>query len=117
MTPVTSHIDYEYFVTFISDYSCSTWIYLSHLKDDVLSIFILFHTYIHTQNSIKTKILHSENEGSACLFYFKNHYKTNGIISQWSCPSTPRQNRVAERKNYHILNVVRTLLLESFVPA
>jgi len=31
------------------------------------------------------------------------------------CPSTPQQNGVAERKNLHLLDVVRTLLLESHV--
>ena len=38
------------------------------------------------------------------------------IISHHSCPSTPQQNGVAERKKRHLLDVVRTLLLESFVP-
>jgi transposase InsO family protein len=42
--------------------------------------------------------------------------QSKGIISQRSSPSTPQQNGVAERKNRHLLHVVRTLLLESSVP-
>ncbi|CAL8153285.1 unnamed protein product [Prunus armeniaca] len=43
--------------------------------------------------------------------------QTHVIISQRSCPSTPQQNGVAERKNRHLLDVVRTLLLESSTPS
>jgi len=46
---------------------------------------------------------------------FQEFSQTNNVLSQRSCPSTPQQNGVAERKNYHLLDVVRTLLLESFV--
>ena len=47
---------------------------------------------------------------------FQVFLQSKGIISQRSCPSTPQQNGVAERKNHHLLDVVRTLLLESSVP-
>jgi hypothetical protein len=40
-----------------------------------------------------------------------------GIISHRSCPYTPQQNGVAERKNRHLLDVTRTLLLDSSVPS
>ena len=47
---------------------------------------------------------------------FQEFLKQKGIISQRLCPYTPQQNGVAERKNRHLLDMVRTLLLESFVP-
>ena len=47
---------------------------------------------------------------------FQDFLQSKGIISQHSCPSTPQQNGVAERKNRHLLDVVRTLLLDSSVP-
>ena len=48
---------------------------------------------------------------------FQFFIQSHGIILQRSCPFTPQQNGVAERKNRHLLDVVRTLLLESCVPS
>nr|KYP54241.1 Retrovirus-related Pol polyprotein from transposon TNT 1-94 [Cajanus cajan] len=47
---------------------------------------------------------------------FQSFLQNQGIISQCSCPSTLQQNGVAERKNHHLLDVVRILFLESSVP-
>lgn len=43
--------------------------------------------------------------------------QTQGNISQWTCPYTPQQNGVPERKNRHLLGMTRTLLHESSVPS
>lgn len=63
MAPVTSHANYKYFVTFIDDYSRFTWIYFLHSKDEVFSVFKLFHAYIQTQFSTNIKILCFDNGG------------------------------------------------------
>ncbi|XP_022843400.1 uncharacterized protein LOC111366952 [Olea europaea var. sylvestris] len=52
-------------------------------------------------------IVHSDIWGIAPM--------NKGIISQRSCPSTPQQNGVAERNDHHLLDMVRVLLIESFV--
>ena len=46
---------------------------------------------------------------------FQEYLKNKGILSQRSCPYTPRQNGVIERKNRHLLDAVRTLLIDSSV--
>ena len=37
--------------------------------------------------------------------------KKNGIIYQSSCVSTPKQNGILERKNWHLLEVARSLII------
>lgn len=51
-----------------------------------------------------------------CPHDFQAYLQMKGIIYQQSCPYTPQQNGIAERKNRHLLDMVRTLLLESSVP-
>lgn len=117
MAPVTSHANYKYFVTFIDDYSRFTWLYLLHSKDELFSVFKIFHSHVKTQFSSNIKIFRSDNGGEYMSHAFQEFLQTNGITSQRSCPATPQQNGVAERKNRHLLDVVRTLLLESCVPS
>ena len=117
MAPVTSHANCKYFVTFIDDYSRFTWIYFLHSKDEVFSVFKIFHAHIQNQFSAQIKILRSDNGGEYMSHLFQDFLQHHGIISQRSRPSTPQQNRVAERKNRHLLDVVRTLLLESSIPS
>jgi transposase InsO family protein len=44
--------------------------------------------------------------------YFCEH----DIIHQTTCVDTPQQNGVAERKNRHLLEVTRSLMLDTYVP-
>jgi transposase InsO family protein len=61
-------------------------------------------------------VFRSDNGGECISHEFQILLQQKDIISQRSCPYTPQQNGVAERKNHHLLDMVRTLLLESLVP-
>ncbi|RVX11314.1 Retrovirus-related Pol polyprotein from transposon RE2 [Vitis vinifera] len=50
---------------------------------------------------------------SAQFTSFMSHH---GILHQSSCAHTPQQNGVAERKNRHLVETARTLLLHSHIP-
>ena len=41
---------------------------------------------------------------------------SHGILHQTSCAYTPQQNGVAERKNRHLMETTRTLLIHGEVP-
>jgi len=80
-------------------------------------MFKTFLAYIETQYSTFIKLLRSNSGGVFMSYEFKKFLIDKGIVSQHSCPYTPQQNGVAERKNRHLLDVTRTLLIKSFVPA
>ncbi|BBH06529.1 ABC-2 type transporter family protein [Prunus dulcis] len=44
------------------------------------------------------------------------YFQTHGIIHETTCPQTPQQNGVAERKNRHLLETARALLIDGHVP-
>ena len=117
ITPIITHAKYRYFVTFIDNYNKYTWIYFLRPKSEVFFVFQKFVAYVETQFSSRIKVLRSNSGGEYMSHEFHDFLQNKGIVSQRSCPYTPQQNGVAERKNRHLLDVVRTLLLESSVPS
>lgn len=117
ISPVISHAHYKYFVTLVDDYNRFNWIYFLRSKSDVFTVFKIFLTYVETQFSAVIKVLRSDSGGEYMSIAFYEFLKQKGILSQRSCPYTPQQNGVAERKIRHLLDVTRTLLLESSVPS
>ena len=98
---VLSLTRYRYFVTFVKEYSRTTWLYLmknhlfSHFHAFCVEIKIQFHTYV--QN------LRSDNAKEYLFEQFQSFMLQNDILHQTSCVDTPSQNGVAERKNRHLL--------------
>jgi hypothetical protein len=116
MSLVLSHAQYMYFVTFIDNYSCFTWVYFLHSKVDVLSTSQTLVAYVETQFLTCIKNLCSNSEGEYMSHAFQSFLQLKGILSQCSCPYTPQQNGVNEHKNRHLLDVVHTLMLGSSIP-
>lgn len=98
-------------VTFIDDYSRFTWVHFLRSKEEIFHIFQTFVAYVENQFSTCLKVLRSVSHK------FQDFLQQKGFVSQRSCPYTPQQNGMAERKNHHLLGVVHTLLLESSVPS
>ncbi|TYK05539.1 Beta-galactosidase [Cucumis melo var. makuwa] len=87
-----------WFITFIDDHTCLTWVYLITDKSEVSSIFQNFYDTIETQFHKKIAILRSDNG-----LEFQNHnlsefLTSKGIVHQNSCAYTPQQNGVASKK-------------------
>ena len=115
-SPLESHNGFKYFVTFIDHKSRYTWIYLIKNKSETLSCFKEFVSLIENQLGKRIKILRTDNGGEYTSNVFEDYLKTLGIIHQTTCPYTPEQNGVAERKNRHILDVGRSLMFHYNVP-
>ncbi|KAK8918587.1 hypothetical protein KSP39_PZI021501 [Platanthera zijinensis] len=69
-----------------------------------------------TQFSSPLKIIRTDNAQEYTSRTFTNLCTEFNIINQTSCAYTPQQNGVAERKNRHLLDVTRSLMLQIQVP-
>ncbi|KAG7547985.1 Integrase catalytic core [Arabidopsis suecica] len=61
-------------------------------------------------------VLRTDNGGEYTSHKFKEHLAKHGIMHQTSCPYTPQQNGVAERKNRHLMEVARSMMFHTSVP-
>ena len=114
--PCMSRENHKYFVTFIDEKSKYTWVTLIQSKDRVLEAFKNFQSHVANHFSAKLKILRSDNGGEYTSQAFKQYLAQHGIIHQTSCPYTPQQNGVAERKNRHLMEVARSMMFHMNVP-
>ncbi|RVX06561.1 Retrovirus-related Pol polyprotein from transposon RE1 [Vitis vinifera] len=82
-----------------------TWVYFLRSKSEVFRTFTEFLAYVDNQFSTSIKTLRTDSGGEYLSTEFQAFLASKGIIHQRSCPSTPQQNGVAERKNRHLLDV------------
>ncbi|GFS34988.1 hypothetical protein Acr_00g0037170 [Actinidia rufa] len=98
------------------DYTHCTWVYLMRHKSEVFSHFTHFLQMIKTQYNTVVRNIRSDNGREYITNEFRAELNKCGILQQLTCPYTPEQNGVAERKNRHIMSVVRCLLRGMGVP-
>jgi Integrase core domain/GAG-pre-integrase domain len=108
--PIDSYNHFKYFVTFIDDYSRTTWVYLLKAKSDVFLYFQEFYIFIENQYNAKIKTFRSDNGTEYVNKKNLEFFKQKGILHQTTCVNTPQQNGISERKNKHLLEVTRAIL-------
>jgi hypothetical protein len=92
----------KYYVFFIDDYSKFTWIYLLRKKIDVFKYF--------------RKIIFLQSDWGGEYKRLNSLFRKIGISHQVSCPYTHQQNRVAECKHHHTVEMDLTLLAHASMP-
>jgi len=105
----------RWFVTFIDDHTRVTRVFLKE-KSEVARIFEIFHAMVQTQFQTNIKVLRTNNGHEYYNSMLNSYLQKNGIVHQSSCVDTPQQNGLAERKNRHLLEVTRSLMLATNVP-
>lgn len=68
------------------------------------------------QFDANVRIIRTDNGTEYINNEFVSYVLDQGIIHQTTCPGTPPQNGVAERKNRHLLEVARSLMFQMNVP-
>ncbi|XP_075492417.1 uncharacterized protein LOC142530464 [Primulina tabacum] len=106
----------RYFLTIVDDFSRATWVYLLHSKLDVFPTFKAFLLLIQNQFSASVKFIRTDNGTEFFQAECTTLLNSLGIIHQSSCPYTPQQNGLVERKHRHILEAARALKLQASLP-
>nr|GEX84862.1 hypothetical protein [Tanacetum cinerariifolium] len=106
----------SYFITFIDDFICYGYVYLMDHKHEVFEIFKVFQNEVENQLGKKIKVIRSDRRGEYLSHEFVNHMKSYGIVSQLTPPYTPQHNRMSERRNQTLLDVVRSMMNLTTLP-
>ncbi|CAL9022395.1 unnamed protein product, partial [Prunus brigantina] len=115
-SPCTSISGYRYYVIFVDDCTRYTWVYPLINKSDVFGIFVKFHAYISTFFHKHIKIFQSDGGGEFVNTAMRDFLAKHGILHYKSCPHTPQQNGLAERKHRHLVDTALTLLSTASMP-
>lgn len=72
--------------------------------------------FVENQFCTSLQILRSDNGGEYHSLKFQYFLTSKGIQHQLTCPHTPAQNGVAERKHRHIVETAIALMHHSAIP-
>ena len=103
----------KYGLVIVDDFSRWTWVKFLKHKDESHSVFIDFCTQVQNEKDFKITKVRSDHGGEFENHYFEKYFKENGIVHNFSCPRTPQQNGVVERKNRTLQEMARTMINET----
>ena len=110
---ITSPSGYNYWISFIDDFSrYKVLVPLKH-KSDAFSAFKSYKAYAEKQLGKSIKCLRDDKGGEYMSNEFNSYLDACGIVRQHTCRNRPQQNGVAERANRLFAERIVALLNES----
>ena len=106
----------RYFLLFIDDFSCKTWVYFLKEKSQVFECFKKFKAQVEKETKYQIKAIRSDRGGEYNSKEFLQFCEDHGIRRPATVPRSPQQNGVSERKNRSILNMARSMLKSKNMP-
>ena len=103
----------KYGLVMVDDYSRWTWVKLLKHKDESYSVFACFCSQVQNEKDCKIVRVQSDHSGEFENKEFEKLFDSNGIIHDFSCPRTPKQNGVVERKNRTLQEMAHTMIQET----
>ena len=82
----------------------------------MFDVFKYFKAYVENHLHTSLKVLRTNGGGEFTSTTFHQFCSNHGIIQQTSCPHTPQQNGIAERKHRHIVECSLTMFSHSSLP-
>lgn len=103
-------------MVFIDNFSRFSWLYPLKLKSDVLSKFKIFQQQSENWFNQRISIFQSDGGREFVNQEFSSHLMKCGIKHYLSCPHTPEQNGLAERKHRHITELKMSMMFQGHLP-
>lgn len=107
----------RYFLTVYDDYSHRISLTLMRMKSEALQSFKNFVNHAETQTGHKVQCIWSDRGGEFTSAAVQRYIREKGIEHVMVPPDAHAQNGRVERAHLTILNGVRTLLVETGLPA
>ncbi|KAK2458167.1 putative mitochondrial protein [Trifolium repens] len=114
--PVLSISKFKYYACLVDDFSKYTWIIPLHHKSDFVNAYLSFEQYVKKQFNKEIKIFHFDGGGEFINSKLSTHFRLTGTIHQVSCPYTPEQTGMVERRHRIIRELGMTMLFHSGAP-
>uniref|UniRef100_A0A2N9FCV6 Integrase catalytic domain-containing protein n=1 Tax=Fagus sylvatica TaxID=28930 RepID=A0A2N9FCV6_FAGSY len=111
--PIQSYNGFKYYLVIVDDYTKFCWVYLLKNKSDTFTTFQQFKAMAEKHYNSSIHFLRTDCGGEFTSTAFNSYCATSGIIHHLTCPHTPQQNGVAERKHRHLIQTTLALLSQS----
>jgi transposase InsO family protein len=102
----------KYGLIIIDDYSHFTWVFFLQNKSKTQEVIKKFLKMVQNEFDAKVKKIRSDNGTEFKNTQVEDFLDEEGINYDFSAPYTPQQNGVAERKNWTLIEMARTMLDE-----
>ncbi|GKE43877.1 putative ribonuclease H-like domain-containing protein, partial [Tanacetum coccineum] len=98
------------------DFSRFSWVFFFATKDETSRILKTFIIEIENQLDHKVKVIRCDNKTEFKNSIMNQFCEMKRIKREFSIARTPQQNGVAERRNRTLIEVARTMLVDSKLP-
>ncbi|KAM1631761.1 hypothetical protein ACFX13_019901 [Malus domestica] len=103
----------KFFLTFIDDHTRMCWVFFLQHKSQVFNIFKRFKSMVELQSGYQIKKLRSDRGGEYTSLEFSRFCEDMGLERQLTVAYSPQQNGVAERKSRTIIEMARTMIVNT----
>jgi hypothetical protein len=114
---VLSISGYKYYLIVLDDFSHYLWTFPLRLKSDTFTTLSNFFSYVSTQFGYTIKNIQCDNGREFDNSSTRSFLLTHGALLRMSCPYTSPQNGKAEHIIRSTNNIIRSLLIQSSLPA
>ena len=114
--PVLSLGKFKFYACLVDDFSKYTWLIPLRHKYEFFTAYLAFEKYADKQFNKKIKISHSDGGGEFVNSKLSAHFLATGTLHQISCPYTPEQTGMVERRHRIICELGMTMLFHCNAP-